>query len=237
LKEKGENIIKEISFKYSKNPKTVAIFIIGSYAKGLQNSKSDIDFYIIQKKIKDNVEFFYYKNYPIQIQFRNLQSFKKKIKKQTRSEPLGSYAKILYIKNENFEEVSYYLSISKKLKEQGPIKISESEKKQLLISLSCDIDPIVGYIEKEDFISAKVQIVQIIIKALNLFYDTKSYFWPGEKHLFEDLKEKDKDLYEKTFQAITDSNIKNSFFNCKKICEKVLSEIKTKTKSYKIYFN
>jgi len=235
--EKAKKIIKEISNKFKKNSKTIAIFLIGSYAKGNQNSKSDIDLYIVQKNIRDNVEFFYYKNFPIQIQFRNLNSFKKKIKKRTRSEPIGSYAKIIYIKKENSKEINYYLSISNKLKELGPIKVSDGEKKQILICLSNDVDSITGYIEKKDFVSAKVQIIQILIKALNIFYDSKCYFWPGEKHLFQDLEEKDKDLYKAVSQAICGSDIIDSFSKGKQICEKILEESGVVIKSYKIYFD
>jgi len=231
-----DDVIFKLVEKYSENCNVLAMLLIGSYAKGTYNSKSDLDLYIIQENIDDNVEFFYYLNFPVQIQFRNIESFKEKILIHSRTLPLGCYAKVLFNRDEKKLDIYYYLSKSKELEKLGPKKLDKSQVEEFLICLSNDIVPIYGYIEKKDFLSARIQINQMILKALNLLYDKRNYFWPGEKHLFEDLKEKDINIYALAFDAICNHDLNFCFENCKKLCEMILKEIGSKIDTYKIFY-
>ena len=234
METKWSHIIEQVVMELKKNPAIKGIILFGSLAQGKPHSYSDIDLYVIGEKQKDRVTCQMIEGVPVQIQYRSVEDFKVKILKKTRSKPLCLTGKILYdptgLVDENFKLAREYAL------RDGPLKMSEEEIKMGQISLSQDVKSVRGLNEQGNFSGAVILMQELLIQALDLYYDYNSWWRPQNKQLIEDLKERDPEMGKTAEGVLIGKKIEDKMENLTEIREQILGILGGEIGEYELEF-
>ena len=234
MERKWKHIIDKVVSEYKTNPDIQGIILFGSLAEGNPHFYSDIDLYVIGQREKDRATCRIVDGVPVQAQYRSVEDFQEKIQKQTRSKPLCLTGVILYdptgLVKENFE-----LAREKALTE-GPKKMAREEIKMGQIALTQEINSIKGLEEKGNNSGAVILMQELLIQALDIYYDFHSWWRPENKHLVEDLKKRDSRMGNSAERVLIGSSLENRRKNLTVIRDKVLELLGGEISEYELEF-
>ncbi|AZR73001.1 hypothetical protein BBF96_06085 [Anoxybacter fermentans] len=231
--EKFEKVIDQICKELQQRDNLVGIILFGSLAKGNYHKGSDIDLYVVGEDEKDRVTFFYREGIPVQLLWRSVEDFKKKILKPTRDIPMGLIGKILY---DPTGMIQKYMEKSRKLADQGPKPLTDHEKIMIRATLSQDMEIINGLLDKGKTAEAVILMNDLLLEAISAYYDIKKWWMPKRKHLISDLKNHHPDLGTLAEKIILETNPKEKFKKLYKLRNIVLDLMGGELKEFEIIF-
>ncbi len=234
MEKNWKQIIDKVVSEYKKSPDIKGIILFGSLAEGNPHFYSDIDLYVIGQKERDRATCRVIDGVPVQVQYRSIEDFQEKTKKQTRSKPLCLTGVILYdptgLVKENFE-----LAREKALAE-GPQKMPKEEIKMGQIALTQEINSIKGLLEKGIYSGGVILMQELLIQALDIYYDIHSWWRPENKHLVEDLKKRDQKIGSLAERVLIGSSLENRLKNLTVIRDEVLELLGGEISEYDLEF-
>jgi len=229
-----DNLIKSVCDELKKDQQLVGIILYGSFAEGNNHPQSDIDLIAIYEYDIDRVRCFIEEGTSIQILERSLDIFKTKLIKSMRKKPYSLSAKIQYDKT---GEINDLIQKAKELEiARGPHRLSDKDILYGRITLSQDIYTIEGLIANEQLEAATLIVMEVLLVALDLYYDYYHYFKVGPKRLIEDLKSYDESLAEATSLVLLSDDIKAKLVNLWIIRNQVLDLLGGEILEYEMEF-
>lgn len=189
MTEGHERVINIVCEELKARKDVMGIILFGSLATGDFHKYSDVDLYVVVNQKTDKVSCFVKEGITVQIQWRGLIDFKEKIMKQTRNKPVSLTGKILYDPSGIIEK--HLKKSAEFLENKGPKPMSEEEKLMVQISLSGDIKTVKGLLEKGNQAGAVLLMNDLLLQALDVFYDHRGWWNPGKKRVIGDLKKRD----------------------------------------------
>lgn len=194
IDEKYNGALNSALEKLIKRPNIIGIILFGSIAKGRAHSFSDIDMYVVGEEEKDRTERFLIEDIPIQVQWRSVSDFIRKLANPKRVKPVLCEGIIIY-DPDNF--LKKYVKLSKEIFKKGPEPLNVRERTLLRAKLSDGLFEINGLIANNKNEAVQLVMDELLFETLIGYYELNCWWRVSRKNIFDDLLKKDEDMASK----------------------------------------